>query len=87
MMGDFNYQVSWHLPLWLHFPPLWPDLFKAVKPDKVKALVAHFDLFTRVEGDTEQGFPFVPPVEPVLAAILLPKTTLLLCSITACLPE
>lgn len=47
----------------------------AAEPCKVKAPVAHYDPFTRVEGDIEHSFPSVPLQEPALVTILLPKVT------------
>ncbi len=43
---------------------------------KLKALEAHYDLFTRVEGDMKPGFPSVLLLEPGLAGFLLPKVTI-----------
>ncbi len=78
MLGDiYNPEKeSWHLPLWPRFLPLRPVLSEAVvERGKLKAPGTWYDPFTRVEGDTEHGFPSVPPLEPSLVAILLLKAT------------
>ncbi|KAL7401495.1 hypothetical protein ABVT39_000531 [Epinephelus coioides] len=63
--------------------PVWPRVTELrsfidaafSEPGKLKALVARYDLFTRVNGDTEHAFPAVPQLEESLATILLPKAT------------
>ncbi|KAK2828274.1 hypothetical protein Q5P01_019308 [Channa striata] len=48
---------------------------------KLKSLIAHYDPFTRVHGETEHGFPAIPPLEPSLASILFPKPLFFVSSI------
>ena len=64
-------------PVWPVVPGLLPSWVTALtEPGKLKAPVSRYDLYTRVHGRTEQGYPTVPALEQSLAAILLPKATL-----------
>ena len=78
LSGDIYSQEppSKRAPLWPRFTELRPFVEEALsQPGKLRAPVSRYAPFTRVHGDTEAGFPSVPPLEQSLASILLPKAT------------
>ena len=78
LSGDLYSQEppSKRAPLWPRFTELRPFVEEALsQPGKLRAPVSRYAPFTRVHGDTEAGFPSVPPLEQSLASILLPKAT------------
>ncbi|KAF0027619.1 hypothetical protein F2P81_020360 [Scophthalmus maximus] len=76
MVGDIysNQAVAKSLPRWPHFPQLRSFLSEAgANPGRIRARVARFVPLTLVGEARECEFPAVPPLEPSLTAIFLPK--------------
>lgn len=60
----------------LCFPLLRPYLSKQRQsPGILKGSITHYDLFTRVQGDTEHSFPSIPMLEPSVTAVSVLKAT------------
>ncbi|KAF0024912.1 hypothetical protein F2P81_021793 [Scophthalmus maximus] len=69
-----NQAVAKSLPRWPHFPQLRSFLSEAgANPGRIRAPVARFVPLTLVGEARDCEFPAVPPLEPSLTAILLPK--------------